>query len=30
MSESCGDEKDFNPQSGEWYGEFFPTIPTIK
>lgn len=23
-------EKDFNPEKGEWYGEFFPEIPKIK
>jgi hypothetical protein len=23
-------EKDYNPEKGEWYGEFFPDIPKIK
>jgi hypothetical protein len=23
-------EKDFSPEKGEWYGEFFPEIPMIK
>lgn len=23
-------EKDFTPEQGEWYGEFFPDIPKIK
>ena len=27
--ETC-EEKDFSPESGEWYGEFFPDIPKIK
>jgi hypothetical protein len=23
-------ETDFNPEKGEWYGEFFPEISKIK
>ncbi|WIA35467.1 hypothetical protein OEZ86_003904 [Tetradesmus obliquus] len=28
--DSCTKEKDYNPEAGEWYGEFFPDIPKIK
>jgi hypothetical protein len=27
---SCSDDRDYSPESGEWYGEFFPDIPKIK
>jgi hypothetical protein len=23
-------ERDFTPESGEWYGEFWPEVPHIK
>lgn len=27
---TCTQEKDYTPEAGEWYGEFFPDIPKIK